>query len=377
MKKIEMISAVFLTICIALSAASAGSLPTLPSGKENPLPILYPELNSKPAPTWVTEGLRATYYATVDKGANQEGRAEAGDTFLQTDVVALDGNSAATSTTMYVRGPLGYLRPLVSASFGSIVPAGCGDFWCSPEVLVTVPERDDGEVTVIRGPVVVAGSSYQAIRFEVSYEGLKYSMTYDENSGLLLHHRYDIISADGASAETGIIDLRGVRQVEIPWADGSAPTWLRPGQKMTYQGQTVYEIPGTVTSPFAVTFQAEVVTVQARSSVVKWTFVVGGSSSIPAYTVSGARQLMGFWLPEAALDINEVGDVDEDPETGMMISVIENDQNGIVFEETNGRDYQRLLTYDKATGKLIESYEEQLTEAMTGTVQKTQVQLAI
>lgn len=379
MKNIEIISAVFLTTCIALSAASAGTLPTLPSGKENPLPIIYPELNSKSAPTWVTDGLRATYYATFDKGINQEGRAEAGEALLQTDVVALEGNSAATSTSMYVRGPLGYLRPLVSASFGSIVPAGCGDFWCSPEVLAKVPERDDGEVTVIRGPVVVAGSSYRAIRFEVSYEGLKYSMTYDEDSGLLLHHRYDIISADGTSVETGIIDFRGARQVEIPWTGGlaSTPTWLRASQKMTYQGQTVYEIPGTVPSPFAVTFQAEVVSVQARSLVIKWTFVVGGSPSIPAYTVSGASQLMGFWLPEAALEIDEVGDVDEDPETGMMISVIENDQNGIVFEETNGRDYQRLLTYDKATGKLIESYEEQLTEAMTGTVQKTLVELAI
>jgi hypothetical protein len=81
MKKIEVIATVFLTICIALSAAtSAGGLPTPPpSGKENPLPILYPELNSKAAPSWATEGLRATYYATIDKGANQEGRAEAGE----------------------------------------------------------------------------------------------------------------------------------------------------------------------------------------------------------------------------------------------------------------------------------------------------------
>jgi hypothetical protein len=378
MKKIEIIATVFLTICIALSAAaSAGNLPTLPSGKENPLPILYPELNSKAAPSWVTEGLRATYYATVDTGANQEGRPQVGEALLQTDVVAMEGSSAATSTSMYVRGPLGYLRPLVSASFGSIVPAGCGDFWCSPEVLAKVTERGDDEVTIIRGPVEVAGSSYRAIRFEVSHEGLSYSMTYDEDSGLLLHHRYDIFSAGGNSVETGIIDFRGIRQVEIPWTGGSAPAWIRAGQKMTYQGQTVYEIPGTVPSPFSVTLQAEVVSAQARSSVVKWTYVVGGSPSIPAYTVTGARQLMGFWLPEAALEIDEVGDVDEDPETGMMISVIQNDQNGVVFEETNGRDYQRLLTYDKATGKLIESCEEQLTEAMTGTVQKTLVQLAI
>lgn len=86
---------------------------------------------------------------------------------------------------------------------------------------------------------------------------------------------------------------------------------------------------------------------------------------------------MGFWLPDAALAIDDGGNVDSDPDTGMMITVIQNDQNGVVFEETNGQDYRRLLTYDKATGKLVTSYEEQLTEAMTGTVQKTWLELAI
>ncbi|HII07862.1 MAG TPA: hypothetical protein HA349_11290, partial [Methanotrichaceae archaeon] len=159
MKKIEILSAVFLTICLVLAAtASAGSLPTLPSGKENPLPILYPELNSKLAPSWVTEGLRATYYATIDKGVNLQGRAEAGEAIIQADVVALEGSTAATSTSMYVQGPLGRFRPLASGGFGSIVPAGCGDFWCSPKVLAKVKERNDDDVTVIRGPVEVAGS---------------------------------------------------------------------------------------------------------------------------------------------------------------------------------------------------------------------------
>ena len=377
MKKIEILSAVFLTICLVLAAtASAGSLPTLPSGKENPLPILYPELNSKLAPSWVTEGLRATYYATIDKGVNLQGRAEAGEAIIQADVVALEGSTAATSTSMYVQGPLGRFRPLASGGFGSIVPAGCGDFWCSPKVLAKVKERNDDDVTVIRGPVEVAGSGYQAIRFEVKHEGLKYSMTYDENTGLLLHHRYDILSADGATVETGIIDFRNKRQVEIPWAGGSAPAWLRAGQTTTYQGQTVYQIPGTTASPFPVTLQAEVVSVQAKSSIVKWTYVGQSAPSIPAYTASGVSQFLGFWLPEVALEIDEVGEVDADPDTGITITVIQNDQSGIVFEQTNSRDYQRLLTYDKATGKIIKSYEEQLTEAMTNTVQKTLLQLA-
>ena len=326
----------------------------------------------------VAEGLRATYYATVDTGpTGGGGEGRAGDAVIQTDVVALDAATATTSTSVYVRGPLGLLRPQAGGGFGSMVPVGSGDFWASPEVLADVTERSDDEVTVIRGPVEVAGSSYQAIRFEVNHEGARYSMTYDEVSGLLLHHRYDIVSADGATIETGIIDFRKRRQLEIPWAGGSSPSWLLPGLTMAYQGQTVYEIPGTVPSPFPVTLTAEVVSAGGESSIVRWSSAGDGRLLIPIRSAAGVYQLMGLWLPDTALGIDEVGDVDSDPDTSMMITVIQNYQEGVVFEETNGQDYRRLLTYEKATGKLLTSYEEQLTEAITGTVQKTWLELAV
>ena len=376
MKSVHILSAVSISICLILaSAPSVSGLPTLPSGKENPLPILLPELNTKPAPSWVVEGLRATYYATVDQGA-RDGKPQVGDALIQTDVVALEGSFAATSTASYVRSPLGLFRPLTGGGFGSVVPAGCGDFWCSPEVLAKVPEGDDGDLTVIRGPIEVAGSTVQAVRLEVKRTGIRYAMTYNAETGLLLHHRYDIVSSDVATTEkTGIISLQNLREVEIPWTGGTSPNWLRAGQTTAYQGQTVYEIPGTVPTPFPVNLRAEVVSVQPKSSIIKWTAPEDGGGSIPYYAASGVCQLLGFWLPATALAIDEVGDVDSDPDTGLLISVIQNDRNGIVFQETNGRDYQRLLTYDKATGTLLKSYEEKVTEAFTSTVQKTLVEL--
>lgn len=377
MKKTDLLPAAHLGLILLLAASPYSSaLPTLPSGKENPLPLLYPELESLPAPPWVVEGLRATYYATVD-GGTTAGKSSAGEALIQIDLVALGGRSAATSTSVYLRGPLGSLRPLTGAGHGAIVPAGLGDFWASPEVLAEATEGADDRVTIIRGPVEVAGKNYQGIRFEVTHQGLRYSMTYDEETGLLLHHRYDILSADGSAVETGIIDFRKLRQLVIPWAGGSSPGWLRPGLTMTYRGQTVFEIPGTAPSPFALTLTAEVVSKGAKSSIVRWSAVGDSGLLIPARSAAGVSQLMGFWLPDAALAIDDGGNVDSDPDTGMMITVIQNDQNGVVFEETNGQDYRRLLTYDKATGKLVTSYEEQLTEAMTGTVQKTWLELAI
>lgn len=375
MTKISSLLAVILAgSLLFLGLPQSSALPTLPSGKENPLPILFPELNNKLAPSWVKEGLRATYYATVDQGA-RDGKPRVGDALIQTDVVALEESTVATSTASYVRGPLGLFRPLTGGGFGSIVPAGCGDFWCSPEVLAKVPEGDDGDLTVIRGPIEVAGSTVQAVRLEVKRTGIRYAMTYNAETGLLLHHRYDIVSSDVATTETGIISLQNLREVEIPWTGGTSPNWLRASQTTAYQGQTVYEIPGTVPTPFPVNLRAEVVSVQPKSSIIKWTAPGDGGGSIPYYAASGVCQLLGFWLPATALAIDKVGDVDSDPDTGLLISVIQNDRNGIVFQETNGRDYQRLLTYDKATGTLLKSYEEKVTEAFTSTVQKTVVEV--
>jgi hypothetical protein len=377
MKIFHILPGVFISICLILAASTQTSgLPTLPSGKENPLPILFPQLNAKPAPSWVEEGLRATYYATVDQGQGpRDGKPRTGDALLQTDVVALEGSLVTTSTASYVRSPLGLFRPLTGGGFGSVVPAGCGDFWCSPEVLAELPEGEDGDLTVIRGPVEAAGSTFQAVRLEVKRTGIRYAMTYDRETGLLLHHRYDIRSADGATTETGIISLQNLREVEIPWTGGTSPNWLRAGQTTSYRGETVFEIPGTVPTPFPIDLRAEVVSVSPEASIIKWTAPGDAGGSIPHYAASGVYQLLGFWLPETALAIDEVGDVDADPDTGLLISVIQNDRNGIVFQETNGRDYQRLLTYDKATGRLLESYEERLTEPFTSTVQKTVVEL--
>ena len=45
---------------VVLSQAACGAA-TLPSGMENPLLLIYPELSTAPAPSWLAEGTRATY----------------------------------------------------------------------------------------------------------------------------------------------------------------------------------------------------------------------------------------------------------------------------------------------------------------------------
>ncbi|HSD59175.1 MAG TPA: hypothetical protein VLB04_13440, partial [Methanotrichaceae archaeon] len=73
-------------------------------------------------------------------------------------------------------------------------------------------------------------------------------------------------------------------------------------------------------------------------------------------TVSGAAQLLGFWVPQEALALSP-GLIDSDPDSGMQISVVESDSGNLIFEKTNGIDYRALFAYD-ADGRLMEIYQE-------------------
>ncbi|PKL59241.1 MAG: hypothetical protein CVV33_08840, partial [Methanomicrobiales archaeon HGW-Methanomicrobiales-4] len=51
-------------ICV-LIVATVTAAPLLPSGFESPLTFLYPELNQVSAPSWLEEGIRASYTSNV------------------------------------------------------------------------------------------------------------------------------------------------------------------------------------------------------------------------------------------------------------------------------------------------------------------------
>ena len=166
-------------MCIALilTASGASGAPTLPSGGDNPMPIRFPELNRAAAPEWVTEGLRATYYmiaSTSDSegGINENkdvGSGSAGDGLVQIDVVAMENGMAATSTESYAPDLYGGMRK--ANSYGSVVPAGIGDFWCNPQVLQKIPEKASDDLTVQRIPFSIDGQGFPGhkARFQIGY----------------------------------------------------------------------------------------------------------------------------------------------------------------------------------------------------------------
>ena len=188
-----------------MAMASDASRMTLPSGMDNPMTIRYPELASAAAPASIGEGLRATYQIVTGSPESETiGDVEfvGGDGGLglaQVTVVALEAGKAATWTTAFAPDmTLGAMKRV--NSYGSVCPAGCGDFWCNPQVLQAIPERAGEDLTVTRGTFELGGKTYKVVRFNfLSNQGIALGMIYDlgQRHIALPHRRLQLKHGDG------------------------------------------------------------------------------------------------------------------------------------------------------------------------------------
>ncbi len=387
-KKATLMVLLLLAVCQAALASDAAKL-TLPSGMNNPLTLRYPELANAPAPGLVKEGLRATYEeftgsgseATTERGTHVSGDSP-GAGLVQVDVVALEGGKAATWTSTYAPDPTNGAMKTIN-TYGSVSPVGCGDFWCNPAVLRSIPDIAGEDLVVSRGTYDLNGQQYNVIRFYVtSSQGFVLGMIYDLDTGILLHHTADFASSfapeDGVTVtrkQSGILTLRNLRQVNIPWTEGSVPSWAVPGLVLSYQGQHAFwlpQLPDVAPTLSALGSQLAIQEVHER-------FAEGRQQTYtqdaiqPAYVpiVSGMAQLMGFWVPNDALSL-EPGLVDSDPDTGMKVSVIQSSSDGVVMQKTNDVNYRLTALYD-SSGKLVETSTE--TYSGTAAAQRDDLQL--
>lgn len=373
---------VILALALCQTAlASDAAANSLPSGMNNPLPMKYPEMGNAPTPESIKEGLRATYEMTTsspDTTAGgglifESGRSGAG--LVQVDVVALEDGEAATWTTAFSPDPT--TRAMKKVNFyGSVSPEGCGDFWCNPDVLRSISERADGDLTVDKGTYDLNGQQYEVIRFYYqSPQGFTLGMIYDLGTGFMLHHTADFSSSfateEGAMRSRGqncIMTLRNIRQVNIPWDDGSVPSWAVPGTVLNFQGQHAFwlpQLPDVAPTISGIHVRLAIQAVHDR-------FVEGRQQTYtqdpvqPAYIpmISGVAQLMGFWIPKEALSL-EPGMVDYDPDTGIVVSVLQSGPDGVIMEETNSVNYKLTALYD-AGGKVVQTSKESYSGTASG-----------
>jgi len=389
MRQMAILLALLFLLACPLTLASDAARMTLPSGMNSPLTIRYPELAQAPAPDLIGEGLRATYEMVAASPEVVTGRGDVAYTkgdygagLVQIDVVALEDGQAATWTVSYAPDPVsGGLKKV--NFYGSVNPAGCGDFWCNPDVLAAIPDRAGDDLNVDRGSYDLDGREYDVIRFYSRSQGITLGMIYDLDTGILLHHTADFTSnlptEEGGMITRGqnaIMKLKNLRQVTIPWNDGgSLPSWAAPGRSLYFQGQHSFWLPqlpdvAPTVSPLSV--QIDIQAAHDR-------FFEGRQQTHtqeavqPPYVplVSGLSQLMGIWVPEEALSLPE-GTVDSDPDTGMVVSILSSGPDGLVMQQTNSVNYKLTAAYD-ASGRVVQTVTESYTGTATG--QRDELQL--
>lgn len=374
----NMFYAILLIASYLAVASIASGVSLLPSGLENPMPIRYPELISAPAPEWLQEGMRATYYSIVTISGTEYGKGidygtgSTGNAYNQIDVVALEGGKAATFNQAHVPGPNGPLRSQMAT--GTVSPAGCGDFWCNPDVLGRIPERASDDLVVQRLPATVSGKEYQAIRFDFRNDNYETALVYDLDTGILLYYtfNYHSYSQDqneitGSSGNYGTYEFRDLRKVNIPWKNGKTPSWLSAGKTLNYQGQSVIQLQGSGPTSTPLNLFIDVLSSHSRFAEMRLNVnPLDPTASKNVGVVSGVSQLIGHFVPKEAIAALGPDVIDNDPNTGIQVSIVQNDENGLIFEKTNKQDYRGQFTYD-SEGRLVQTYEIYNPDIMTST----------
>lgn len=386
MSRVYLIS---LSLLFALSASlvlTGGATSNLPSGLENPLTIRYPQLAQAAAPDWLVEGTRATYYVISGTADSEQdtsveyGSGNAGYGLSQTDIVALENGRAVANTQTYVPDSFGALRPVLGTA--SVSPLGCGDFWCNPNILNSIPESAANDLVVQKLPLTLSGKSYQTIRFDFTDDTLQMAMVYDLDSGILLYHIVDYSSYSNrnsylsTSSNHATYEFRDLRTVQMPWKRGVLPSWLVAHDTLTYQGQTAVQVQGAQPYGFPRTIQGVVTALHNRYAEMTFTTYAKDAVATTSSTTSvgGINQLLGFWIPEDAVGKLGTGTVDSDPDTGMVISIVQSGADGIIFEKTNQQDYRALFAYD-SNGRLVQMTTELNPDSTYGSSRTETLQL--
>lgn len=374
-------------IVFAMIIGTVAAGPSLPSGVDNPLTTLYPDLKSAPAPSWIEEGVRASYTSNValsTKYENQFGNsvdgesAKVGDGITQIDLVGLSDGRAATTNTIYTRMPP-YNNYKMILSTGGTSPVGCGPFWCNPDVLATIPETSTSTLVAQHLPFTIDGEQYATVRFDCLYgdENNALSMVYDLESGLLLYHTVNsgteqiqkgYVDTLVTSGNSGYYQLKNLRKVPIPWTAGSIPSSVTPGRTQQFTGQKEVTVQGAIGAPMAFGRQ-NILTfgeVYNRFVICQLDVInqdVTTSTDI-INTVSGISQIAGLFIPPEAAGLG-TGQIDSDPDTGVQVSITRNDESGIVLTRTNNADQQSSYWYDRS-GRLLQTVTESVTSTTGG-----------
>ena len=388
----SLILAGLLLAAATTASAQFGILP----GQDQPnssLALLFPQLKTAPPPNWLKPGVVLTYYSSAasvrggrhyyyldengkwvregDPDQKRYGQAEmptaSGHGYTKVHVVAVDRNTAVLDVRSYningMNGPVIFFG--VNGALG--LPSAGSDWWINPDVLKTGVGRNQQGTVILRMPYTVQGKAYQAIRIQYQAAQALNAYVYEENTGVLITTSSSVKTAP-TPTHPGQTQLtqnsnRGLRAVQIPWANTPPPAWVRTVKQMNYAGNLAVVLPGTPRTAFPVSVQYQVKARGADWLLMSKTAQQGGLPGMPPTTATsvqtfGSAQLGGLWVPPAAMANLRVGQVlDKDPLTQVTCTVTHRGptpqgRNVLVISEI-GTAQRQDSTYDMQSGMLI------------------------
>jgi hypothetical protein len=359
-------------------------LALLPDASGQDLTTVIPDLNQLPAPDWVKEGTRMSYYSAaamspmhygkfvpdeegnwVDQTGNRYSWNDiygaAGHGITQVDVLSVGPKIAAMKVTPWqysvFNGPLIPLDP--SMSIG--LPAG-GDWYINPQALANLREQHSDSLTILRMPYTLDGVTFNAIRIQQITDTSSYGRIYDLESGKLLASFGSAMSKDKYSTTMFTeAKLMGVRQMNLPWLGQDLPSWVQQGVTMQYDGtMTAYAIRAGYKYPVPMSLEASINAAGKKSYTYTRTTAIspngfpGQQSQLSL--AGGIGELGGLVVPPAALALNQPGQIiDKDEITGVTTTVKEVtlDANGSVTIQAANQGYYAEATYDMDNGAMV------------------------
>lgn len=367
---------------------------------------LLPDLATAPAPDWVHQGTRLSYYAaaasvpgsyheyvededgawvdptTGDRYREVDIPGAAGHGFNQVTVTALTRTVAVLSVRAYGLTDLALDSSVSTLGWGGAVglPGAGADYWMHPAVLATVEETVTAELKVLRMPYTVGTTTYDTLWVQSIGAAGNITWVYDLATGMLVHTASatagppitgPVPAGAGTEGSTFLTQstLVDVRQTTLPWAAEAPPAWLGTVDRIDYTGTVTV---GALDAPTAVIDAW--LTVDRLDSGSVWgryrfsqTLATDVTPSVTQAIerIDGPAQVGAIWVPPAGLAALVAGQVlDEDPVTSTTVAVEWTDGVTVTIDERGPREIA-VLDYDVASGLLIGSTTTDLHLATT------------
>jgi hypothetical protein len=342
--------------------------------------ILYPELRTAAAPTWLRPATRVTYRVGTATFAdprfprndpNQPNPTPSAEGLVQYDVIAQNRRNVVFLSSLINTQIAG--TPPAPLSYQVSLP-GSGEFWFSPAVLETAESAASEVFQVTRMPLTVEGVEYDVVRMQTNSTIEQGSgeevWAFDTATGILVFYRQALYRLDGSQSSGTTMTLLAQRQVRIPWRNGSVPEWVEAGLELQFSGSHVLDVGAGNPVPLPMSSISRITSVGPLWSEHAQQVYLYGQDGGSSVTATGPMQIFGgYWLPPQALSALETGEVlDQDPLTGIQTSVVQANRRQIVLAAA-GPGHVTQLYYDARDGRLVGIYMEQHTP--TGTLYTT------